>query len=61
MHGACAALPVITTLFCAGKRNCFTDAIQQSGARIDVKLMVLAVDPENHRNRSLDARQLRAC
>ena len=41
MHRACAALPVIATLFCAGEGYRFANAIQQSGPGIDAKLMVL--------------------
>jgi hypothetical protein len=50
MHRARAALPVITTLFCAGKGHGFADAIQQRGPGIDAKLVVLAVDVENDLN-----------
>ena len=50
MDRAGAALPVITTLLCTGKAYCFADAIQESGSRIDVKLMVVAVDPQNYGN-----------
>src|SRR6516165_338459 len=50
MDRAGAALPVITTLFRTGKTYCFADAVQESGSGIDVKLMVVAVDPQNYGN-----------
>ncbi len=36
MHGAGAALPVITTFLGSSERHSFADAIQQRGPRIDV-------------------------
>ena len=61
-HVPCrAALPVITTLLCTSKSYRFSDAIQKSGPGIDLKLVVLAVDPQNHGKRSRDVRRVLAC
>src|SRR5689334_15276245 len=59
MHGTCAALPVIATLFCAGDGYRFTNAIQQGGAGIDAKLMVLTINAENQWDRALDGGRVR--
>src|ERR1041385_1061657 len=59
MHRACAALPVIATLFCAREGYRFANAIQKGGAGIDAKLMVLTIDAENQGNRAFDGGRVR--
>src|SRR6266436_8725208 len=54
MHGAGAALPVITTFLGSSERSCFADAIKQRGPRIDAKLVVLAVNAQRNRDSALD-------
>src|SRR5258706_8239177 len=54
MHGAGAALPVITTFLGSGERHCFADAIKQRGPRIDAKLVVFAVNAQRNGDSALD-------
>jgi hypothetical protein len=54
MHGARAALPVIATLLCSGERDRFANAIQQRCSRINVQLVVLAIDTQSNGNRAVD-------
>jgi len=50
---------MITTFLSASENNGLTDAIQERCARVDAKMMVLAVDVERDRDGPLNAGLLR--
>ena len=49
-NGARATLPVIAPFFCAGELEPFTQKIQQRGARVERKLLLLSIDGELQRD-----------
>src|SRR5207237_1095320 len=51
VHRARTALTVIASLFGAGQMQMFTQTIEQSGARIDPQIMLLAVHTKCDRDR----------
>ena len=61
MDRAGAALAVITTFLRASESNGLTDAIQQRRARVDAKMVILAVDAERDRDGTLDIGRVRDC
>ena len=52
MDGAGAALAVVAALLRAGEVSSFAQAVEQRRARIDVKLVLLAVDPQRDWHRA---------
>src|SRR2546427_7406072 len=61
MHRAGPALAMITTFLRAGEGNGLTDAIQQRRARIDAKMVVLAVNAQRDRDGALNVGPVRDC
>jgi hypothetical protein len=55
MHGARAALPMVATLLRSGECDGFAYAIQQCCSRINIQFVVLAIDTQRDRDRTLDS------
>ena len=50
VYGAGAALAVVATLLCAGHVEVFAQAVEQRGARVDVQVVLFAVDAQSDRD-----------